>query len=94
MTERKIDMNMIDEYIVLKGEIDKAKEELEILADKIKSQGAGTYEGKLGKVAVTRVAGRKLTKWELVCAAAKVPQKIVDQYTTVGEQTLRITIKP
>lgn len=87
-------MNLIDEYIVLKGEIDKAKEELEILADKIKSQGVGLHEGKLGKVAVTQVAGRKLTKWELVCAAAKVPQKIVDQYTTVGEQTLRITIKP
>ena len=87
-------MNLIDEYIVLKGEIDKAKEELEILAGKIKSQGVGLHEGKLGKVAVTQVAGRKLTKWELVCAAAKVPQKIVDQYTTVGEQTLRITIKP
>lgn len=87
-------MNLVDEYIVLKSELDKVKEELEILADKIKSQGAGTYEGKLGKVAVTQVAGRKLTKWELVCAAAKVPQKIVDQYTTVGEQTLRITIKP
>ena len=87
-------MNLIDEYIVLKGEIDKAKEELETLADKIKSQGVGLHEGKLGKVAVTQVAGRKLTKWELVCAAAKVPQKIVDQYTTVGEQTLRITIKP
>ena len=88
-------MNLIDEYIVLKGEIDKAKEELEKLADKIKSQGVGLHEGNLGKVAVTQVAGRKLTKWELVCAAAaKVPQKIVDQYTTVGEQTLRITIKP
>ena len=87
-------MNLIDEYIVLKGELDKAKEELETLADKIKSQGVGLHEGKLGKVAVTQVAGRKLTKWELVCAAAKVPQKIVDQYTTVGEQTLRITIKP
>ena len=87
-------MNLIDEYIVLKGEIDKAKEELEKLADKIKSQGVGLHEGKLGKVAVTQVSGRKLTKWDLVCAAAKVPQKIVDQYTTVGEQTLRITIKP
>lgn len=87
-------MNLIDEYIVLKGEIDKAKDELEKLADRIKSQGVGLHEGKLGKVAVTQVAGRKLTKWELVCAAAKVPQKIVDQYTTVGEQTLRITIKP
>ena len=87
-------MNLIDEYIVLKGEIDKAKEELEKLADQIKSQGVGLHEGKLGKVAVTQVAGRKLTKWELVCAAAKVPQKIVDQYTTVGEQNLRITIKP
>jgi hypothetical protein len=94
MTERKLKMNLIDEYLSLKKEVDAAKEELEILADKIKSQGTGTYEGKLGKVAVTQVAGRKLTKWELVCAAAKVPQKIVDQYTTVGEQTLRITIKP
>lgn len=87
-------MNLIDEYIVLKSELDKAKDELEKLADRIKSQGVGLHEGKLGKVAVTQVAGRKLTKWELVCAAAKVPQKIVDQYTTVGEQTLRITIKP
>ena len=34
-------MNLIDEYVVLKGEIDKAKEELETLADKIKSQGVG-----------------------------------------------------
>lgn len=55
-------MNLIDEYIVLKGEIDKAKEELEKLADRIKSQGVGLHEGKLGKVAVTQVSGRKLTK--------------------------------
>ena len=85
---------LIDEYISLKKEVDAAKAELEELASKIKEQGPGTYSGKSGSVAVTAVAPRKLTKWELVCAAAKVPQKIIDTYTTLSDPSLRINVKP
>ena len=85
---------LIDEYISLKKEVDAAKAELEELAAKIKEQGPGTYSGKSGSVTVTAVAPRKLTKWELVCAAAKVPQKIIDTYTTLSDPSLRINVKP
>lgn len=85
---------LIDEYISLKKDIDAAKAELEGLASKIKEQGPGTYSGKVGSITVTAVAPRKLTKWELVCAAAKVPQKIIDTYTTLSDPSLRINVKP
>ena len=85
---------LIDEYISLKKEVDAAKAELEELAAKIKEQGPGTYAGMCGSVTVTAVAPRKLTKWELVCAAAKVPQKIIDTYTTLSDPSLRINVKP
>ena len=85
---------LIDEYISLKKEVDAAKAELEGLASKIKEQGPGTYSGMRGSVTVTAVAPRKLTKWELVCAAAKVPQKIIDTYTTLSDPSLRINVKP
>ena len=85
---------LIDEYISLKKEVDAAKAELEELASKIKEQGPGTYSGMCGSVTVTSVAPRKLTKWELVCAAAKVPQKIIDTYTTLSDPSLRINVKP
>ena len=85
---------LIDEYISLKKEVDAAKAELEALASKIKEQGPGTYSGMTGSVSVTAVAPRKLTKWELVCAAAKVPQKIIDSYTTLSDPSLRINVKP
>ena len=85
---------LIDEYITLKKEVDAAKAELEELASKIKEQGPGSYSGLIGSVTVTAVAPRKLTKWELVCAAAKVPQKIIDTYTTLSDPSLRINVKP
>ena len=85
---------LIDEYISLKKEVDAAKAELEGLASKIKEQGPGSYSGTVGSVTVTAVAPRKLTKWELVCAAAKVPQKIIDTYTTLSDPSLRINVKP
>ena len=85
---------LIDEYISLKKEVDAAKVELEGLASKIKEQGPGSYSGTVGSVTVTAVAPRKLTKWELVCAAAKVPQKIIDTYTTLSDPSLRINVKP
>ena len=85
---------LIDEYITLKKEVDAAKAELEELASKIKEQGPGSYSGTIGSVTVTAVAPRKLTKWELVCAAAKVPQRVIDAYTTLSDPSLRINVKP
>lgn len=84
---------LIDEYIALKKEVDAAKLELEALGTQIKQHGPGTYEGSTGNVTVTTVAQRKLVKWELVCAAAKVPQKVIDTYTTLSDASLRINVK-
>lgn len=85
-------MSIIEDYITLKQRVDRDTEELKRLGDTIKERGAASYESNLGTLTVSPVSGRKTVRWELVCAAAQVPQALVDRYTKIGDDSFRITV--
>ena len=82
----------VDKYILLQAEIKRKTEELETLGAEIKSFGPCKLVGTAG--VVSAVAGRKTTEWKLVCAAANVPQDVVDKYTKIGNPSYRINVTP
>lgn len=82
----------VDKYILLQAEIKRKTEELETLGAEIKSFGPCKLVGTAGLVEVSEVAGRKTTEWKLVCAAANVPQDVVDKYTKIGNPSYRINV--
>ena len=84
----------VDKYIRLKAEIESKSAELETLGVEIKSFGPCKLVGTAGLVEVSEVAGRKTTEWKLVCAAANVPQDVVDKYTKIGNPSYRISVTP
>lgn len=73
-----------------KAETEEARLEQEIVAAIGDDLGIATaeIEAKYGNV-----RGRKTTDWKAVCAAAKVPQSVIDENTTEGEPTRRLTVK-
>ena len=79
----------VDKYIRLKAEIESKSAELEALGSEIKSFGPCKLVGTAGLV-----EGRKTTEWKLVCAAANVPQDVVDKYTKIGNPSYRINVTP
>lgn len=82
----------IDRFIELRRQINLLEMEASTLASDIKAAGPRKYAGSYGIVSVTPVAGRKTTKWQLVCAAADVPQELIDRHTTQGAPTMRIDV--
>lgn len=82
----------IDRFIELRRQINLLEMEASALASDIKAAGPHKHAGTHGIVNVIAVSGRKTTKWPQVCAAANVPQEVIDRYTTQGAPSLRIDV--
>lgn len=80
-------------YVDIQRQIKQLEAQQAPLADLLKASGPIDIDTGAGAVVkVIDVAGRKTTKWTLVAAAANIPQKLIDQYTTVGAPSKRIDV--
>lgn len=80
-------------YVDIHRQIERLKAQQAPLADLLKASGPIDIDTGTGVVVkVIDVAGRKTTKWALVAAAAKIPQTLIDQYTTTGAPSKRIDV--
>lgn len=84
----------VDEYVAAKAEEDEAKLRLDRARAALTDLGIGEYVSAHAKAVVNLVAGRKTTRVKDIVRDGFLAQEVVDKYTSQGEDSFRVTIKP
>lgn len=82
----------VDNYISLKKQVDALEKQMEKAKTEMIALGVGQHDGTRGCVKVNEIAGRKVIDWAKVQTLVIIPQKILDQCTSHGAASTRITL--
>jgi hypothetical protein len=85
-------IEIVDEYALLKAQIDEAETRIGVLRKILIETNAHTIKGTLHKVTVTPVVGRKSVDWKAIALKLGAKQDMVELYTTEGAATYRLNV--